>query len=91
MHICEQIVKSSKYLEDRGMIQKQLSSLHHFSLKGRDISFSLTNNYFGVNKNLQSRNTNFGNRIIYVSSQYRQNKGSFSQLIKQAVEKWPFE
>jgi len=89
MHICEQIVNSSKYLESQGMSQDQLSSLHHFYLKGRDISFNLTNDYFGVNKNLKTRNSNFANRIIFVADQYKQHKGSMSQLIEQALEKWP--
>jgi len=89
MHICEQIVNSSKYLEAQGMTQKQLSSLHHFYLKGRDISFALVNDYFGTNKNLQERNTNFGNRISYVANQYKKHNENITQLIQKAHEKWP--
>lgn len=89
MHICEQVVMSAKYLEDNGFTQKQLSSLHHFSLDGKDESFSSLLKYFSVNKNLQERNTNLANRIIYVANQYKLNKGTFSQLIEQALEKWP--
>lgn len=82
MHICEQIVNSSKYLEAQGLTQNQLSSLHHFSLNGRDTSFSSTNNYFGANKNLQERNTKFGNRIIFVANQYKQGKGNFTRMLR---------
>lgn len=89
MHICEQVVNSAKYLEDNGFTQKQLSSLHHFSLDGKDESFSALLNYFSVNKNLQERNTNLANRIIYVANQYKLNKGNFSQLVEQALGKWP--
>lgn len=89
MHICEQVVASARYLKDNGFTQKQLSSLHHFSLEGKDESFSSLLNYFSVNKNLQERNTNLANRIIYVAKQYKENKGTFSQLIDQALDKWP--
>ena len=65
--------------------------MHHFSLKGRDISFGQVKNYFGSNKNLQDRNITFGNRIIYVADQHKQGKGGLSQLIKDALAKWPLK
>lgn len=89
MHICEQVVNSAKYLEENGFSQKQLSSLHHFSLDGRDETFNSLEKYFSENKNLHERNTNLANRLIYVADQYKQKKGTFSQLIGQALEKWP--
>jgi hypothetical protein len=89
MHICEQVVNSAKYLEESGFTQKQLSSIHHFSLVGRDETFRRLEKYFSENKNLQKRNTDLANRIIFVADQYKQNKGSFSKLIDQALEKWP--
>ena len=89
MHICEQVVNSAKYLEEKGFTQKQLSSLHHRSLDGRDESFSSLLKYFSINKNLQTKNTNLANRIIFVTEQYKQKKGTFSQLIEKALEKWP--
>ena len=89
MHICEQMVNNVKYLEDQGFTQEQLSSLHHFSLKGRDVSFNLVKDYFGINKNLRDRNADFGNRIIFVAHNHKQDENNFSVLIKQAIEKWP--
>ena len=89
MNICEQLLNSAQHLEEHGLTQKQLSSLHHFSLKGREVSFKELHSYFGVDKELQSRNSNFANRVIYVASKYKQNKGNFSQLIEQALEEWP--
>jgi len=89
MHICEQVVNSAKYLEENGFTQKQLSSLHHFSLDGKDETFRSLGKYFSENKELQERNTNLANRLIYVADQYKQKKGTFSELIKQALEKWP--
>ena len=89
MHICEQVVNSAKHLEEKSFTQKQLSSLHHRSLDGRDESFSSLLKYFSVNKNLQKKNSNLANRIIFVADQHKQKKGTFSQLIKQALEKWP--
>ena len=89
MHICEQVINSAKYLEENGFTQKQLSSLHHFSLDGRDETFNSLEKYFSENKNLHDRNTNLANRLIFVADQYKQKKGTFSQLIEQALEKWP--
>ena len=89
MHICEQVVNSANYLEEKGFTQKQLSSLHHRSLDGGEESFSSLLKYFSVNKNLQKKNANLANRIIFVAEQYKLNKYSFSQLIEQALEKWP--
>ena len=89
MHICEQVINSAKYLEENGFTQKQLSSLHHFLLDGRDETFRSLEKYFSVNKELQDRNTNLANRLIYVADQYKQNNGAFSELIEQALEKWP--
>ena len=39
MHICEQVINSAKYLEANSFSQKQLSSLHHFSLEGGEETF----------------------------------------------------
>lgn len=89
MHICEQVVNRAKYLEEKGLTQKQLTSLHHRSLDGGEESFSSLLKYFSVNKNLQKKNTNLANRIIFVADQYKLKKGAFSQLIDQALEKWP--
>lgn len=89
MHICEQVVNSAKYLEEKGLTQRQLTSLHHRSLDGGEESFSSLLKYFSVNKNLQKKNTNLANRIIFVADQYKLKKGTFSQLIEQALEKWP--
>jgi len=89
MHICEQVVTNAKYLEDNGFTQKQLSSLHHLSLQGKEERYSSLIKYFSVNKNLRDRNTDLANRIIFVANQYKLNKGTFSQLIEQALKKWP--
>ena len=89
MHICEQVVESVQYLEEHGFTKKQLSSLHHFSLTGKDVGFNSVKKYLGINKNLQDNNYNFANRIIYVASQYKNKKGSFLEVIEQALKKWP--
>lgn len=89
MHICEQVVTSANYLEDNGFTQKQLSSLHHRSLVGGEENFSSLLKYFSINKNLQKKNANLANRIIFIADQHKQKKGTFSQLIEQALEKWP--
>jgi len=89
MHICEQLLNSTQYLEKHGLTQKQLSSLHHFSLKGREVSFNGLYKYFAINKELQKRNSNFANRVIFVANHYKQNQVNYSHLISQALEKWP--
>jgi predicted transcriptional regulator len=89
MHVCEQVVSAAKFLEKSGLTQKQLTSLHHFSLQGKEERLSSLIKYFSVNKNLRDRNIDLANRIIFVANRYRLNNGTFSQLIKQALEKWP--
>lgn len=89
MHICEQLVNSTQYLEEHGFTQKQLSSLHHFSLKGREVRYRELSRYFGNNIELKIRNFNFANRVVYVAGQHKQGESNFSRLISQALEKWP--
>ena len=89
MHICEQMIKSAEYLESNGFTQEQLTSLHHSSLSGGVERFTSLYEYYSINKNLRQRNLDYVNRVIYVASEYKNKKDSFSQLIFKALEKWP--
>jgi hypothetical protein len=89
MHSCKKIVDAAKYLEANGFTQKQLSSIHHFSLKGRDVSFAEAYRYFGQNKELKDRNLAYGERLAFIAERYKAKAGRFSELIVQALGKWP--
>jgi len=89
MHICDQLVISARYLEAHGLTQPQLTSMHHFSLQGGTECFSTTYEYFGSRKNLQTRNRNYANRLIFVATEHQKTKGDFNELILQALDKWP--
>ena len=89
MHLCQQIIEAARFLNANGFTQKQLSSTHHFSLKGRDVTFASTYKYFGVPKELQLRNQQYANRLIFIADQYMARAGRFSDLIAAALQKWP--
>jgi hypothetical protein len=89
VHICEKLMNSALYLEQHGFTQDQLSALHHFSLKDRPVRYNGIYKYFGTNKELQHRNALFAERVIFVADNYKDNKGSFSQLINEALTRWP--
>ena len=89
MHICEQMIKNAEYLENNGFTQEQLTSLHHSSLSGGVERYTSLKEYYSLNKNLQQRNLDYVNRVIYVASGSENKKGPFSQLISEALEKRP--
>ncbi|MFQ5661479.1 MAG: hypothetical protein ACE5GZ_13740 [Gammaproteobacteria bacterium] len=51
-HICEKLIRALKYLEEHGFSQAQLSSVHHFYLKGRAATYASTLNYLALQQNL---------------------------------------
>jgi hypothetical protein len=89
VHSCERIVEAAKYLEASGFTQKQLSSIHHFSLKGRDVTFATAYKYFGEHKDVKERNLAYAERLAFIAEQYKAKAGRFSDLIAQALKKWP--
>jgi hypothetical protein len=89
LHLCQKFVDAAKYLEANGFTSKQLSSIHHFSLKGRDVTYAEAYRYFSVPKELQRRNSDYANRLMFIASQYRAKAGTLRQLISAALRKWP--
>jgi len=88
-HLCEQLVEASDYFETSGLTEKQLSALHHFSLKGRDITFQRIRRYFGVNKDLRENNINFASRVTFIAREHKLSSQSLGSLVAQALSKWP--
>lgn len=88
-HICEQLVDSARYLEKAGMSGEQLSQIHHFWRSGRRVTFSVTYKYFGVNKELRENNIRFAERLKFVAEQHMLHGQRFSNLVQQAVKKYP--
>jgi hypothetical protein len=89
MHSCRAITEGLKYLEAHGFTTKQLSSIHHASLKGRTETFAGAYRYFGENKELQDRNLAYASRLKFIVDKYKGNGGTFESLIALALEKWP--
>ena len=88
-HVCEQLVVDARYLKGAGMSQEQLSTLHHFSLKDREETFKSTLKYFGKNRDLRHKNTDYANRLKFVAAEHRHSGTGFNVLIAQALKKWP--
>lgn len=88
-HLCQQLVQASLYLQLQGMSQEHYSQLHHFSLKGREVTFTSTLRYFGTSKNLRQNNIAFAERCKYVESEHRRTGESFAVLIEQALQRFP--
>ena len=89
MHICVQVRKCTRYLEQHGFTQNQLTSLHHTSRKGGVVTFAGTHHYFGVNRALHAQNAEFATRIVYIANNYKQDNGRFTCLIARALREWP--
>jgi hypothetical protein len=66
-----------------------LSALHHFSAKGREVTFTSTFNYFGTNKNLKENNIQFAERLKFVASEHRRTGKNFNLLVQEALNRWP--
>ncbi|CAN5333392.1 hypothetical protein BH11PSE9_BH11PSE9_11660 [soil metagenome] len=89
-HLCERLVDASHYLESKQMSQALYSTLHHFSLKGRQITFKSTYAYFDASKNLRQRNVGFAERCIWVADEHRRNVGQeFQSLVAEALRRFP--
>ena len=86
---CEAIVSAARFLEKNGFTRRQLSSIHHFSLKGRDVSFAEAYRYFEEPKELKHRNRDYGERLKFIAQEYRAQRGRFPDLIARALEQWP--
>ena len=88
-HLCEQLVEEVRYLQSAGMSQQQLSALHHFSLKGRRVTFRRLESYFSTNRDLRQTNYNFAERLRFVAHEHRHGRKEFSVLVGEALRKWP--
>lgn len=90
-HVSERIVTSLRYLESAGMSVDQLSQLHHFSLRGRTVSFSRGFRYFGVNKELRENNIRYAERLAFVANAHKLGEGPLNALVRQALARWPLK
>lgn len=88
-HLCEQLVEAARYLEAVAMTREQLSQLHHFSLKGRQVSFGEAYRYFGANKDLGQKNRAYAQQLIFVAAEHKQGAQDISMSITQALYRWP--
>ena len=87
---CKEIVQAARYLQADGMSRKQLSALHHFSAKGREVSFASICRYFGAGKNLRANNRRFAERLTFVADARRHGEG-LDPLVQEALARWPLE
>jgi hypothetical protein len=87
-HLCEQLVEAAQYLQSKGMSQQQLSALHHFSAKGREVTFASIIKYFGINKNLRANNIQFAERLKFVATEHRRTGKNLNVLVQEALNRW---
>jgi hypothetical protein len=87
--LCEQLVAAAQYLQAAGMSTKQLSRLHHDSLKGRKVYFATAYDYFGQNRELDYKNINYAERLKFVAAKHKQGGEGLETLIEQALNQWP--
>ena len=89
-HLCKQLIEAVLYLEENGMSQREYSTLHHNSLKGRENTFAKTYGYFNIERNLRKKNTDFAQRCIFVVKEHQRIGGkNFGTLMQAALGKWP--
>jgi hypothetical protein len=88
-HLCEQLVEEVRYLRSAGMSEQQLSALHHFSLKGRKVTFRELERYFSTNRDLRRTNYNLAERLRFVANEHRMGRKDFSISVREALRRWP--
>jgi hypothetical protein len=53
------------------------------------VTYAETYRYFSAPKELQRRNSDYANRLMFIAGQYKAKAGTFRQLISAALRKWP--
>ncbi len=91
MRVDKEIIVAVDTLEKSGLSKNQLSSIHHFSLKGRKIGFPLVRDYFTEGKELREANSQFAQRLLFIRDKHQETGGNFDSLCKRATEQFPFE
>jgi hypothetical protein len=71
------------------MTNEQLSRLHHFSLKGRAMSFAAVYRNFGTRKELLAANPDFGWRLRIVARRDAVGCESFASLVTESLRQIP--
>jgi uracil-DNA glycosylase len=89
LHLGQKLVAAAKFLESNGMSEEQLSQLHHFSLKGRNVTYAEAYRYFSKAQDLKDRNADYANRLIFIANKYMARAGSLSALFSEALQTWP--
>jgi hypothetical protein len=81
------------YLQEQGLSNNQVDSLHHLS----NITLKSHINYFCEDKKgvaereLRPANSIFSHRVTYVANEHKKGNSNFNQLINSALSKWPID
>ncbi len=85
-----QLVDDFKFLEGNGFSQFKLNLIHHS--KTTEITYDGCIRYWSKgHKSHDKTNTAFKNRVHHIAEGYRNHKGKLSELMTEALEKFPKE
>jgi len=85
MNICERVVEALKYLQEAGLSERQLTSLHHRSTE----TFKSAIRYWSVNRKPRSRSLDYANRLIFIAREHRKSNDALDVFVAQAKSNWP--
>lgn len=77
------------YLHSVGMSAQELSRLHHFSKKGRNVSYRASIAYFQKYDSMHARNLLFASRCKFIAEQHQSQNAPFSMLVSAALMRHP--
>ena len=81
------LVAAARYLERHQLDVDLLRNMHHSPRRGE--TFTSTLRYFSGKSNLRANNTRYGARLIYVAQQCETTGRSFSELVEEALHRFP--
>jgi hypothetical protein len=91
MHPCQRILTATQYLQMNGFSQDQLKRLHAEPGHHSDTTFNAVKSEYAEEHDLGQTNHAFANRLCYVAVNYAKRRGTFSDLVENAIAVWPGE
>ena len=84
-NICQQVVDAARYLQEVGLSERQLTSLHHRSTE----TFNSAIRYWSVDREPRPRSLDYAYRLRFIAREHKGTNQSLDILVARALSKWP--
>jgi hypothetical protein len=85
------LVEDLKQLRNVGVSSELLTRLHHFSLKGRNVTIDGVLSYFQCRKSITGRNLCFATRVAFVAEKCRSGDHGLPEIVISAISRFPLD